>query len=85
MMGLKLRDDLAGPVLSKTAYDHDLLMVYANNDPSVCQLLPPLNMELSEVDLVMDRLDGALATARRLRPVLKIKRQMEGFVGKWKH
>ena len=85
MMGLKLRDDLAGPVLSKTAYDHDLLMVYANNDPSVCQLLPPLNMELSEVDLVMDRLDGALAAARRLRPVLKLKRQMEGFVGKWKH
>lgn len=60
-------------------------MVYANNDPSVCQLLPPLIMELSEVDLVMERLDRALAAAKRLRPVLKIKRQMERLVGKWKH
>lgn len=85
MMGLELKDELSGPVLSKTAYDNDLLMVYANNDPSVCQLLPPLIMELSEVDLVMERLDRALAAAKRLRPVLKIKRQMERLVGKWKH
>jgi len=85
MMGLELRDGLSGPVLSKTAYDNDLLMVYANNDPSVCQLLPPLIMEMNEVDLVMERLDRALAAAKRLRPVLKIKRQVEGFVGKWKH
>ncbi|MBW2093750.1 MAG: aspartate aminotransferase family protein [Deltaproteobacteria bacterium] len=85
MMGLELKDELSGPVLSKTAYDNDLLMVYANNDPSVCQLLPPLIMDLSEVDLVMGRLDRALAAAKRLRPVLKIKRQVEGFVEKWKH
>ncbi len=84
MMGLELKDDLSGPVLSKTAYDHDLLMVYANNDPSICQLLPPLIMDLTEVDLVMERLDRALAAAKRLRPVLKIKRQVEGFVEKWK-
>jgi len=85
MMGLELKDELSGPVLSKTAYDNDLLMVYANNDPSVCQLLPPLIMDLSEVDLVMERLDRALAAAKRLRPVLKIKRQVEGLVEKWKH
>ena len=85
MMGLELKDELSGPVLSKTAYDNDLLMVYANNDPSVCQFLPPLIMDLSEVDLVMERLDRALAAAKRLLPVLKFKRQVEGFVGKWKH
>lgn len=83
MMGLKLKDDLSGPVLSKTAYDHDLLMVYANNDPSVCQFLPPLIMDLGEVDLVLERLDRALAAAKRLRPLLKIKQQVEGFVEKW--
>jgi putrescine aminotransferase len=84
MMGLELKDELSGPVLSKTAYDNDLLMVYANNDPSICQLLPPLIMELSEVDLVMERLDRALAGAKRLLPVLKVKRRMDKFVGKWK-
>ncbi len=84
MMGLELKDELSGPVLSKTAYDNGLLMVYANNEPSVCQLLPPLIMERSEVDLVMARLDRALAAAKRLRPVLKIKRQVEEFVEKWK-
>ncbi len=85
MMGLELKDELSGPVLSKTAYDHYLLMVYANNDPSICQMLPPLIMKLEDVDLVMERLDKAIGAAKRLRPVLKIKRQVEGFVGKWKH
>jgi putrescine aminotransferase len=85
MMGLVLQDKLSGPVLSKTAYDHDLLMVYANNDPSICQMLPPLNMKMEEVAFVMNRLDKALAAAKRLRLVLKMKRRMEGFVGKWRH
>ncbi|RLB40861.1 MAG: aspartate aminotransferase family protein [Deltaproteobacteria bacterium] len=84
MMGLELRDNLSGPVLSKTAYDHDLLMVYANNDPSVCQLLPPLIMNLKDVDNVMGRLDKAIGSAKRLRPLLKIKRQVEDFVEKFK-
>ena len=79
MMGLKLRDGLSGPVLSKTAYDHDLLMVYANNDTSVCQFLPPLVMELEQVDMVLGKLDKALASARRLRPILEFKQGIENF------
>ena len=70
MMGLELKDDLCGPILSKCAFDHGLLMVYANNAPSVCQCLPPLNMAFDQVDWVMRRLDRALAAAAEFRAVL---------------
>lgn len=80
MMGLKLKDTLCGPLLTKTAYDNDLLLIYANNDLSVCQLLPPLVMEEKEIDWVLAQLDDALLAGRRLKPILKIKR----FFDKWR-
>ncbi|MEN8245746.1 MAG: aminotransferase class III-fold pyridoxal phosphate-dependent enzyme [Thermodesulfobacteriota bacterium] len=64
MMGLVFKGEISGQVVSKTAYDNDLLMVYANNDPSVCQLLPPLTMNRNEMDWVAERLDRAVAQAR---------------------
>jgi putrescine aminotransferase len=79
MMGLKLKDDLSGPLLTKTAYDHDLLLVYAGNDTSVCQFLPPLTIRLEEVDWITERLDKAIASARKLKPLLKMKRALEKF------
>ena len=82
MMGLELIDKSSGPLLTKTAYDHDLLMVYANNDPSVCQLLPPLTIRPEQVDWAMGRLDQALAAARRLRPAVKIKNQINHLLGR---
>jgi acetylornithine/succinyldiaminopimelate/putrescine aminotransferase len=79
MMGLELKDELCGPLLTKTAYDHDLLMVYAAHDTSVCQFLPPLVIDLEQVSGVVEQLDKALASARRLRPVFKIKQGIEKF------
>jgi len=70
MMGLELKDETSGPVLTKTAFDHDLLMIYANNDPSVCQFLPPLVMDLDQVDWVLERLDQALISAVQLHTFL---------------
>jgi len=70
MMGLKLKDETSGPLLTKTAYDHDLLMVYANNDTSVCQFLPPLIMDMDDTDWVLEQLDQALASATRLHEFL---------------
>jgi len=67
MMGLVLKDDICGPVMSKAAYDNDLLMVYANNDTSICQFLPPLVISFDQVDEVMGKLDKALAYAVELR------------------
>ena len=79
MMGLVMRDELSGPLLTKTAYDHGLLLIYANNDPRVCQLLPPLIMTEEQVDRVVNRLDGALASARKLKPLLGVKNRMENM------
>jgi acetylornithine/succinyldiaminopimelate/putrescine aminotransferase len=82
MMGLVLKDELCGPLLTKTAYDNDLLMIYANNDPRVCQLLPPLVMEPSQIDEVMLQLDKALGSARRLKPMVSAKFQLDKFLKK---
>ncbi len=82
MIGLVLKDAQCGPILTKTAYDHDLLMIYANNDPAVCQLLPPLVMDPAQIDWVIRQLDGALASARRLKTVQGVKSNVEQFVKK---
>ncbi len=79
MMGLKLKDDLSGPLLTKTAYDHDLLLVYAGNDTSVCQFLPPLTISQEDVEWITQRLDKAIASAKKLKPLLKMKRALEKF------
>lgn len=67
MIGLVLPDGLCGPLLSKAAFDQGLLMVYANNDPAVCQCLPPLVMDLEKVPWVLARLDRALRAAAEMR------------------
>jgi acetylornithine/succinyldiaminopimelate/putrescine aminotransferase len=77
MMGLELQDTLSGPLLTKTAYDNGLLMVYANNDSSVCQFLPPLNIPLSLLDEIMERLEKAVTEAKHLKPLLKMKRTLK--------
>jgi len=82
MIGLVLKDLQCGPILTKTAYDHDLLMIYANNDPRVCQLLPPLIMDPVQIDWVIRQLDGALASARRLKKVQGVKTSIEQFIKK---
>jgi acetylornithine/succinyldiaminopimelate/putrescine aminotransferase len=68
-MGLELADDSCGPLLSLAAYRHDLLMVYANNDRSVAQFLPPLIISLEQADWVLDRLDLALGDLDAMRGV----------------
>lgn len=74
MMGLELSDETCGPLLTKTAYDAGLLMIYANNDKKICQLLPPLIITPPEVELVLSKLDKALAKAKLLRPLFKAQK-----------
>ena len=80
MMGLELSDELSGPILTKTAFDNDLLIIYANNDTSVCQFLPPLVMEENDIRFIIRQLDKALRTARRLRPIVKVKQVVEKII-----
>ena len=70
MMGLELEGAFSGPLMSKAAFDQDLLMVYANNDPSVIQFLPPLIMDPDQVGWVLERLDRALQAARDFQKLL---------------
>jgi len=83
MMGLELKDEICGPLLTKTAYDQDLLLIYANNDTRVCQLLPPLTISLEETDWVIERLDMALSAARRLKPIMDVKTRLEKIIHKF--
>jgi len=76
MMALELEDNLSGPVLTKTSYDNDLLMIYANNDPSCCQFLPPLTINDGDVEYIMHQMDRSLKSASRLKVLMKAKRTM---------
>ncbi len=80
MMGLEMKDEDCGPLLTKTAYDNGLLIIYANNDKRVCQLLPPLILREEQVPEIMTRLDKALSQARKLRPLLKVKNVVTGWL-----
>ncbi len=81
MMGLKLDDELSGPILTKTAYDNDLLLIYAKNDQSVCQFLPPLVMKLGNIPHIITQLDGAMTSAKRLKPLAKGKKFIDKILG----
>ena len=61
MMGLKLRDENLGPLMTRIGFDAGLLTIYANNDPSVIQILPPLIIQEEEVAQVLGLLDGMLS------------------------
>ncbi|MFH1138214.1 MAG: aminotransferase class III-fold pyridoxal phosphate-dependent enzyme [Pseudomonadota bacterium] len=69
-MGLELEDQICGPLLCAAAYQNGLFMVYANNDKSVCQFLPPLIIDDREVEFVLERLDSALADTASFRAVI---------------
>lgn len=79
MMGLELKDNMAGPVLTKAAYDNDLLIIYANNDTSVVQFLPPLIMDEKDINYIIKQLDKALNEARVLHTALKLKENITSF------
>ncbi|MCF7823412.1 MAG: aspartate aminotransferase family protein [Candidatus Marinimicrobia bacterium] len=79
MIGLELRDENAGPALTKAAFDNDLLMIYANNDKSICQLIPPLTITDDEIEWVLEHLGKALNAARKLRGALLAKEKVDNF------
>lgn len=60
MMGLKLADQRYGPMMTKAGFEAGLLTIYANNDPSVIQILPPLIIQEVEVRRLLEALDSML-------------------------
>jgi len=64
MMGVEMVNDQCGPVLSKTLFDNGILSVYANNNTNVSQLLPPLTIEDSLAEEILERMDQGLDAAK---------------------
>jgi len=64
MMGIEMVNEHCGPVLSKTLFDNGILSVYANNNTKVSQLLPPLTIDISLAEEILERLDQGLDAAK---------------------
>jgi acetylornithine/succinyldiaminopimelate/putrescine aminotransferase len=60
MMGLKLANPGFGPWMTAAGFQAGLLAIYANNDPSVLQILPPLIIQEEEAHQVLAILDSML-------------------------
>ena len=60
MMGLKLAHPLMGPLMTRIGFAAGLLIIYANNDTSVIQLLPPLIVDEADVAEILGRLHAVL-------------------------
>ena len=71
MIGLEFSTDFFGPIITKTAFSNDLLLVYANNDTKVVQFLPPLIMEKSDIPFILQQLEKAIKQAIKLEPILR--------------
>jgi acetylornithine/succinyldiaminopimelate/putrescine aminotransferase len=65
MMGLKLAHPGLGPFMTVAGFQNGLLAIYANNDPSVLQLLPPLIIDEDGASQVLDSLDRMLSWVSR--------------------
>ena len=66
MMGLKMNSELLGPLMTKIGFEAGLLTIYANNDPSVIQILPPLIIQEDEVRMVLGILDEMLGKVEQM-------------------
>jgi len=66
MMGVEMAHESCGPLFTRAAYEAGFLSVYANNDPRVAQLLPPLTLDRPLADEIVARADEALDTVKRI-------------------
>lgn len=66
MIGLKMASSMCGPYMTVAGLHHGLLTVYANHDPSVSQILPPLIIREKEAEDVLVALDHMLAWIKRM-------------------
>lgn len=60
MMGIKMANDMCGPMMTVAGFTHGIYTIYANNDSSVSQIIPPLVINREEAELVIERLDAML-------------------------
>lgn len=66
MMGLKLGNENLAPLMTRIGFEAGLLVMYANNDPSVLQVLPPLIIQEEEAKKVIAILEAMLSQLTEL-------------------
>ena len=66
MMGLKMSSGTLGPLMTRLGFEAGLLTIYANNDPSVIQILPPLIIQEEEVNQVLNILELMLGKVEQM-------------------
>ena len=75
-MGLKMSDIGYGPLMSIAGYNCGIFAVYADNDRSVLQLLPPLTIGNEEVEYIVNAMDKAYAYAKERPDYLELARNL---------
>jgi putrescine aminotransferase len=60
-MGLKMKNDMCGPLMTVAGMRNGIFTVYANNDNSVSQIIPALIIQENEALEVLERLDAMLS------------------------
>ncbi|MFQ5981450.1 MAG: aspartate aminotransferase family protein [Candidatus Heimdallarchaeota archaeon] len=75
-IGLKMRDAGHGPVLSLALARNEVFAVWADNDRSVLQLLPPLILEKPEITFLLERLKRAFIWVREHPEYLELTQQL---------
>lgn len=60
MMGLVMANEACGPLMTLAGFRNGILTIYANNDTSVSQILPPLIIDEEEAGMVLEALDRML-------------------------
>lgn len=75
-IGLKMMDEGYGPLLAISSYNHGILAVYANNDRSVLQFLPPLIIGDEELIYIRERLMAAYNWAKEHKEYLELIKMM---------
>ncbi len=66
MMGIEMKNEHCGPILSKTLFNNGVLSVYANNNTRVSQLLPPLIIDGVLAEEILARIDKSLDEAKQI-------------------
>ncbi len=75
-IGIKMVEEGYGPLLSISCYHSGILAVYANNDTSVMQLLPPLIISDEHVGYISENLRKALEIASQRRDMVEMIKTM---------
>ena len=75
-IGIKMSEEGYGPLMTLSCYYSGILAVYANNDTSVLQFLPPLIVNEEHIEYISTNLRKAFEIAQQRRDMLEIIRAM---------